>query len=303
MEELIAFFVRYLLAPILVVLLLLVVGNLLKFKSEVLKMKKVIVFVLILSLILVIPVLFGFLRNEFVWGGLILTIISYLFLGVGFVFIRNLKFYKNIKGSETQKENDEKVKIDINKLIELLIILVAIVLSSWIYYLLFSWISKLPYALWAMFSTVWFLIPFLYSISKELFLKIEMPFYRAWVVEKEDGHIEYWENIDTFRLIQVTVKIKRKPYDSEYSSFSVKLPSEVPLGIWFNKFIKDQNVRTPENIIDAFGNNQENIGWVFYTSKWFNFPLFVRILNSEKDGAVNKIKNKQVIYVRRTIVK
>ncbi len=301
METLTAFFFRYLLAPIFVILLLIVIGNLLKLKSGVLKMKKVVIFTLILSLILVLPSFFGFLKNEFIWGGLVLTIVSYLLLGVGFVFSRNANFYKNIKGGDL--ENDEKI-IDINKIIELLIILVAVILSSWIFYLIFSWISKLPYSIWVMFSTVWFFIPFLYSISKELFLKIETPFYKAWIVDKENRQRDYWENVDVFRLIQVTVKIKRKYNDESYSSFSVKLPKEVPIGVWFNKFIEDQNIRFPQNIIDAFGSsNNQKIGWIFYTSKWFNFPLFIKILNSEEDGEFNQIKNKQIIYIRRTIVK
>lgn len=304
MEALIAFFLRYLLAPILIIILLVVINNLMKLKTETLKMKKVIVFVLILSLILALPSLFAFLKNEFVWGGLILTIISYLLLGVGFVLTRNLNFYKNIKGQEKEeKSDDDKSKIDINKLVEFLIILVAVMLSTWIYYLIFLWVSKLPYTIWAMFSTVWFFIPYLYIISKELFLKIETPFYKAWMVEKSNEHIDYWENIDTFRLIQVTVKIKRKSNDEEYSSFSVKLPKEVPLGIWFNKFIEDQNIRFPENMIDPFGDEGKKIGWIFYTSKWFSFPLFIKILNSEKDGEFNNIKNKQVIYIRRTTIK
>lgn len=302
MEVLIFFFVKYLLTPFLVVILLLIIGNLLKLKSEVLKMKKVIIFILILSLILVLPSLFAFLKNEFVWGGLILTVFSYLLLGIFFLFIRNYSFYKNIKGEEATTTEEEK-KIDIDRVIELLIVVTSVALSSWIYYLVFFWISKLPYTIWAMFSTIWFFIPFLYVISKELFLKIETPFYKAWNVEKSNEHEEYWENIDTFRLIQVTVKIKRKSNDVEYASFSVKLPKEIPLGIWFNKFIKDQNVRFPQYMIEPSGEGGKQIGWIFYTSKWFSFPLFTKILNAEEDGKSNKIKNKQVIYVRRTIVK
>ncbi|CAA0182581.1 TssN family type VI secretion system protein [Tenacibaculum maritimum] len=298
MEALIAFFLRYLLAPILVVILLVVIGNLMKMRTKTLKMKKVVVFVLVLSLILSLPSLLGFLKNEFVWGGLALTIIAYLLLGVGFVLIRNLSFYKNIKGEE-EKEG----KVDFNKITELLIMLVAVILSTWIYYLIFSWISKLPYAIWAMFSTVWFFMPFLYVLSKELFLKIETPFYKAWKVELNNDHRDYWEHIDTFRLIQVTVKIKRRSEDEEYSSFSVKLPREVPLGVWFNKFIEDQNVRFPENMIDPFGGGGTEIGWIFYTSKWFSFPLFIKVLDSKEDGKFNRVKNKQVIYIRRTKVK
>lgn len=302
MEVLVGFFLRYLLTPILVILLLLVIGSLLKLRTDVLKMKKVIVFILVLSLILMLPSLFGFLRNEFVWGGLLLTVLSYLFLGIGFVFVRDLKFYKDIKGEETN--DGMEYKLGVNKIIELIIILVAVILSTWIFYLIFSWISKLPYSIWVMFSTFWFFIPLFYSISKELYLKIETPFYEEWKVEKDNNYNnEYWENVDTFRLIQVTVKIKRKSVDKEYSSLSVKLPKDVPLGIWFNKFVEDQNIRFPQNTIDPYEGDGTQIGWIFYTSKWFSFPLFIKILNPKESGGYNKIKNKQVIYVRRTAIK
>ena len=44
------------------------------------------------------------------------------------------------------------------------------------------------------------------------------------------------------------------------------------------------------------------IGWMFYTSKWFNFPLFIRILDPTLTSEGNKIKNNQTIYIRRVQV-
>ena len=73
---------------------------------------------------------------------------------------------------------------------------------------------------------------------------------------------------------------------------------EVPIGKWFDRFIEDQNVRFPESPILTKDEN-EDIGWVFYTPKWFTIPLFVRFLDPENEAYDNRIKNRQIIYIRR----
>ena len=62
MKPLILFFLKYLLAPLLAMLLLFI-ASALKSVRQKLSMKKVIVFSLIAGLCLGIPALFGFLRN------------------------------------------------------------------------------------------------------------------------------------------------------------------------------------------------------------------------------------------------
>ena len=78
MKPLILFFLKYLLAPLFAMLLLFITSALKSVRQK-LSMKKVIVFSLLTGLCLGLPSLFGLLRNEFVWGGLVLTVISYLF--------------------------------------------------------------------------------------------------------------------------------------------------------------------------------------------------------------------------------
>ena len=73
---------------------------------------------------------------------------------------------------------------------------------------------------------------------------------------------------------------------------------EVPIGKWFDRFIEDQNVRFPESPI-LTKDEDEDIGWVFYTPKWFTIPLFVRFLDPENEAYDNRIKNRQIIYIRR----
>ena len=70
------------------------------------------------------------------------------------------------------------------------------------------------------------------------------------------------------------------------------------IGKWFDRFIEDQNVRFPESPI-LTKDEDEDIGWVFYTPKWFTIPLFVRFLDPENEAYDNRIKNRQIIYIRR----
>ena len=288
MEALISFFVKYLLVPLLAVVMLFVVNKLAGIKKKI-QVKKVIIFVLIVVLILTLPSLFALLKNEFVWGGLILSIISYLILGIGLVYYVKSSYYAKKLGFEDDLQD---------KAIFFLVLCIAMLVSGWAYYLFFNLLSTLPYASTAMFIVLWFVMPLLYVTARDYYLKFAPVFRTPWVVKSDAMDSSYWEHIDTFNLIQVTVRIKKTPDAENYSSYVVKLPMEVPIGKWFDRFIEDQNVRFPESPI-LTKDEDEDIGWVFYTPKWFTIPLFVRFLDPENEAYDNRIKNRQIIYIRR----
>ena len=288
MEALISFFVKYLLVPLLAVVMLFVVNKLAGIKKKI-QVKKVIIFVLIVVLILTLPSLFALLKNEFVWGGLVLSIISYLILGIGLVYYVKSSYYAKTLGFEDDLQD---------KAIFFLVLCIAMLVSAWAYYLFFNLLSTLPYASTAMFIVLWFVMPLLYVIARDYYLKFAPVFRTPWVVKSDATDSSYWERVDTFNLIQVTVRIKKTPDAENYSSYVVKLPMEVPIGKWFDRFIEDQNVRFPESPI-LTKDEDEDIGWVFYTPKWFTIPLFVRFLDPENEAYDNRIKNRQIIYIRR----
>ena len=288
MEALISFFVKYLLVPLLAVVMLFVVNKLAGIKKKI-QVKKVIIFVLIVVLILTLPSLFALLKNEFVWGGLVLSIISYLILGIGLVYYVKSSYYAKTLGFEDDLQD---------KAIFFLVLCITMLVSGWAYYLFFNLLSTLPYASTAMFIVLWFVMPLLYVIARDYYLKFAPVFRTPWVLKSDTTDSSYWERVDTFNLIQVTVRIKKTPDAENYSSYVVKLPMEVPIGKWFDRFIEDQNVRFPESPI-LTKDEDEDIGWVFYTPKWFTIPLFVRFLDPENEAYDNRIKNRQIIYIRR----
>ena len=288
MEALISFFVKYLLVPLLAVVMLFVVNKLAGIKKKI-QVKKVIIFVLIVVLILTLPSLFALLKNEFVWGGLVLSIISYLILGIGLVYYVKSSYYAKTLGFEDDLQD---------KAIFFLVLCITMLVSGWAYYLFFNLLSTLPYASTAMFIVLWFVMPLLYVIARDYYLKFAPVFRTPWVVKSDATDSSYWERVDTFNLIQVTVRIKKTPDAENYSSYGVKLPMGIPIGKWFDRFIEDQNVRFPESPI-LTKDEDEDIGWVFYTPKWFTIPLFVRFLDPENEAYDNRIKNRQIIYIRR----
>jgi len=286
MTALISFFLMYLLAPMIAMACVFLLGKLSKGKAM-LNSLKLLIFIFVCVLLLVLPALIGIVKFEFVWFGIYLTIIVYLFLGAMFNLFTKTKAFK---------------AIGLNEVSVLLVLVIVIIttLTAWLYYLVFDFVSDLEYSAWTATLCLWFLVPIFYVASRELFLKIPAPFYKSWKVETDLIDDEYWDNVDTFSLMQVTVKIKRSPEDSEYSSFSVKLPKDVTLGRWFNRFVEDQNIRFPNKTIET-ENEDQQFGWIFYTSRWLSMPIFTRMLDFDKEVSSNRIRNKSTLYVRRVL--
>lgn len=286
MTALIAFFLQYLLAPMIAMACVFLIGKLSKGKAM-LNSFKLFLFIVICVVLLVLPSLIGLIKFEFVWFGLYLSILIYLFLGTMFNLFTKTKMFKAIGLNEVS-------------VLVVLVVIIITCLTAWIYYLLFDLVSDLDYSAWTATLCLWFLVPLFYSASRKLFLKIPAPFYKSWVVERDLIDDEYWDNVDTFSLMQVTVKIKRTPEDSEYSSFSVKLPKDVTLGRWFNRFIEDQNIRFPNRAIEI-ENEDQQYGWIFYTSRWLSMPIFTKMLDFDKEVSANRIRNKSTLYIRRVL--
>lgn len=288
MNVLLIFFLKYLLAPLLTMLLIVALYIIAKQKAVTLDLKKLLIFMPVLTILLALPSLLGFLRYEFIWGGLLIAICSYLLIGMAFNQFATSKLFKSIGFKED------------HLWLIFLVLLPCVILASWISYFVFVWVNRLGYEVWVMLTPMWFLVPPLYLFSINLYLKIPTPFYKPWTVnsalsEKEE---EYWNNIDTFRLMQVVVKIKRSPKDQNDTSFSVKLPEDITLGKWFDRFIADQNIRFPNNTI-VLSEGKTSYGWIIYTHRWFSIPIFTRVLNFNRNVIDNRIKSNAILYVRR----
>lgn len=256
-----------------------------QFSSIKIKTKSAVIFVLCFSLIAALPCLFAFFNNEFIWFGLLFSVLYYLTLGVMLLY-----FMEGVLFQKIEIKNSAPAKI--------FLFLIVGILSSWIYYLAFNYIAISSYAHISMLNILWLFAPVFFKESKKKYLQIPDPFYEYWRVGKERKDIEYWDNIDKFRLMQVSIHIKKKVNSDVFSKFDVKIAQEVNLGNWFDKFIEDQNYRFPNDAIESSAEN-ENSGWIFYTAKYFSFPLFIRNLSPKKTISESKLKNKQTIFAKR----
>ena len=209
MKPLILFFLKYLLAPLLAMLLLFITSALKSVRQK-LSMKKVIIFSLLAGLFLGLPSLLGLLKNEFVWGGLALTVISYLLLGIFFLIaLRTI-----MKDGDTEP----------NGTICILLILTSSIVGMWIYYLVFDWTSGgLPYTAWAMTTVLWFIIPYFVYQSFDKFRNIQPPVYALWKSNESGFNRNYWDTFDNFRSKTVKVKIKRRKGDTGYAMLTVRI--------------------------------------------------------------------------------
>ena len=287
MQLLIAFFLKYLLAPLLMVVLLFLMNGIKNVKQK-LSVKNVIIFILLAGLLLGTPGFLAILKDEYVWGGLLIN--------VGMYFVLGLIFLRTVTGSVSEW-------IGINGMVvgQVLVMLASAILGAWIHYLIFEWQGGMPYGHWAMSNVLWYTVPYLTYLSLKSFHQIPPPLYELWYTGQSSFNRGYWDNFDTFTTTPVKVKIKRQRGDNAFSTFTVRLQDGISIGDWFNWMIEDQNKRTPGNAIGTDGGEHE-VGWLFYTARWISYPLFIRILDPQKNRLDNKIKKNQVIYVKRVTV-
>lgn len=287
MELLITFFQSYLLAPLLIIILLLVMGSLKGLKEQ-LSMKYALLYILIAGLLLGTPGFLSVLQDEYVWGG--------IFISVGTYFILGLLALLTMKGGV-----EKSLGVSDKPFGQACILLASTILGAWIHYLLFTKFGGLPYGHIAMMQSLWFLIPFLTEFSLSRFHLVPPPMYELWYTGNSTFNRNYWDTVDSYKTIAVRVKLKRKLGDKEYSSFVVRLQDEISLGDWFNWLVEDQNKRSPEQSI-VVGEEEVDAGWIFYTSRWITYPLFIRVLNPKLNRVANKIRKNQTIYIKRVIV-
>jgi hypothetical protein len=286
MNTILPFFLKYLLAPFLILIVTLIMSQ---FSSIKIKAKAAIIFILCFSLLAALPCLFAFFNNEFVWFGLLFSVLYYLILGVALLFFMDSALFQKV---EIQNSAPAKV----------FLFLIVAILSSWIYYLVFNYIAISSYAHISMLNILWLFAPIFFQESKKKYLQIPESFYEYWRVGKERKDIEYWDNIDKFRLMQVSIHIKKKNNSEFFSKFDVKIAQDVNLGNWFDKFIEDQNYRFPNDAIESSAEHEDK-GWTFYTAKYFSFPLFIRNLSPYQTISESKLKNKQTIFAKRVTLK
>lgn len=81
----------------------------------------------------------------------------------------------------------------------------------------------------------------------------------------------------------------------------MRLQDGISIGDWFNWLVEDQGKRSPSQAIEVEP-IETGVGWIFYTSRWFDYPLFIRVLDPHSDRVANRIRKHQTIYIKRVTI-
>jgi hypothetical protein len=275
-----SFFIRYLLFPI-IVLISTVVLTVTNKKNQFINNKKLIVSVLLTGIILAIPGLTGFLNFSFMPWGFILCQLTYLFLGSLYVYLLT-KYY-----AEALLKRKGFIVIAT---------LISILLSVYLFQLLFNYISQVEFGWWGAGSIACFIVPLLFWWAYVSLLGIPSEIYKIWGYPPTPLEINM-DHFDFDKLLVLELELYKRSTDLEPLKVKVKAPENMNFGIWFHKFIDDYNLKFAKNPIEFRNQDQEGHKWIFFIkTSFFKRNIFI---DPDLDITQNGISEKMTIYAKR----
>lgn len=278
-------FLKYILMPLLMLVTVFIFSIANKGK-KVLKLKRLIIFVLLSSLFIAVPVVFlGLMEIQFYPLGLFLTHLYFFLFGFALVQFTYTDLFNSIGFKD-------------NVLPFVISILFSSLIGAWLYYIIFDWINDLDYTFYIVLGVVWVVMPILLKWAEDFFAEIPPKIYKLWYPKGGKDYMN-WETIDLRRLKEVTVRIRKNPEDESYSNVDAKIPEGVTLGQWFNRFIEDHDVKFPDTPISLSEEGEGFYGWVFYRKRWI--PLLNTPIDFELSLDKLKLSDKSTIIVKRVV--
>lgn len=274
------FVLRYLLMPIIGILLGVVMLLVAK-KNNLLGNKKVIFYFLLTCAILILPALLGFIDYWFMPYAYIGLSALYLILGC-----YNLNILKKVIENYEEKPY----------YVEFLIVFVILFVSAAFFSLVFNLCNELKYGLWASTCLLTFIFPSLFLRAHKTFMAIPLEIYSVWSFATENQSITEMD-FDKSKVIVVEISMFKQIEDTEPLNIKAKSSEITPFGPWFKTFISDYNKKSPLNPI-AHEDNLNPYGWIFYVIT----PILgrKRYIDPSLSFAENKLKEKNVIFAKRT---
>ena len=275
-----SFFLRYLLFPLIFIVsaaLLSVVNK----KNQFLNNKRLIISILILSLVLALPGLMGFLSFDFMPFGYIICQIYYVATGCIFVYLAT-RYYP--------KELLER------KLFIIFSILVSVLLGFFLFQLGFNWLSDIHFGIWAATSIATFFTPILFWWAYVALISIPTEIYKIWAYPSSPIHIEM-DHLDFDRLLVLELELYKSTNDPEPIKVKAKAPQNMVFGEWFYKFIEDYNLKFPKAPVKYNSEDLESYKWIFFIkTSFFKKNIFI---DPDLDITQNTITEKMTIYAKR----
>jgi hypothetical protein len=283
------FFLKYLLMPLIVVLLVALLGYLRKKVSAVIKNKTLIVYILVSSLCLAIPGFMGFSGNTFNPYWYLLAMVIYLLLGI--LNSNLLPHYFGI-----QEKKSAAFSIFFNSLITI----TSMLLGGYLFYYIFNWASPFPgYSLMAATSMFIFIVPLSFYYCYLQFMEIPFDIYKTWQYHPNQKPVDF-EKITGGKIIILNIELSKNIEDGKRSSINVKaIDRNVSFGDWFFSMVDAYNHKYPDSIIYLNNSEHEPYSWIFYTKKSiFHFRKFI---DFEQSISSNGIAESSIIICKRVI--
>ena len=274
-------FVRYILFP-LIALVFLGITALLKRKNQLLNNKTLIVFILLTSLVLAVPGLFGLTGDVFS---------PYYYLGaqaiyllVGVVYVQLLMHYFHTKVTRYRMA------------FYVTVTLTNLTLGGFLFSLLFNLLAQTHIGIVAATCMIPFILPLLFYWAYTAFIDIPYEIYKVWHYNAYEEEVSY-DGLDFNRLMVLDLEFSRRPEDVDRLKVKAKAPKDVTFGSWVKKFIEDYNYKFPNNPIVHADADGESHGWIFYVKPGI-FRLR-RYVDPDANIVQNRIRENYTIVFKR----
>lgn len=278
----IGFFLEYLLLPILALLWAVGLGHINQ-KKGLLSLRQLLLVVLLFGLPMGLAGLAGLIEMAFMpWYYLGWQAV---FLALGVFYVRQLD---HLLGEDHRTQ----------ALFVHLLTGVILLLGSYLFSLLFNYFSTLQYGLWAATCVLPFYVPLLFVRAFEALVGIPNEIRKIWHYPRHAAEVVL-DDVDPYRLMILAVELHKRPGSGEPPvKVKARTPSDLPFGVWFQKFIDDYNYKFPNEPIQTTNASEEEYGWLFYHVKPSLFSLR-RYIDTDLSIARNKLTERDLIVAKR----
>ncbi len=273
--------------PLFAVIMMVILGIIRRNKPAI-KIKTIIIYVLLCSLCLAIPGIFGFAGNLFNPYWYLIAQIIYIILGIIHVNLSD-RYFKKHFSSLTK-----------SILFESILSITCVGFGGYLFYLIFSWMSRgTGYPIMAATSILAFLVPLVFHYCYIQLISIPVDIYKTWRYSP-DQRLPDFEGADFDRLMVLNVELNKNLEDANRFRIKAKtLPTGVTFGDWFYRVVDDYNHKNPNSVIHLSDQDKEPYYWIFYTKK--SFFSFRKYIDFEQDITENRIAENDVVICKRVI--
>jgi hypothetical protein len=275
--EILTLFTTYLIFPIIGLLIIGIAAFVAK-KNDLLKNKRLTVYMILSVLTLIVPALLGLLSYSFMPFGYIVLLGVYILAG----------WYNDLLLTWVFNRENLKYRAKITFTLFQLVIAMAL------FVVVFNLCNDLKYGLWAATAMLAYVLPTLLLQSYRIFIRIPVPIYKVWTYE---GATDFSasEEIDHTKLKVVSVELFKQEEDAQSTRINVKVPDEIQVGQWIKMLFDDYNKQSAHSPIDVDG--EDSSGWIFYVKSWALAPR--RYLDPDLTVKANRIREKHLIVAKR----